>query len=46
MANKIILPQDFSQYDFVAMSRKEPNAKDRLRLLAMAKEASPVKCNI
>ena len=44
MANKIILPQDFSQYDFVAMSRKEPNPKNRLRLLAMAsiKEGKPL----
>jgi transposase len=44
MANKIIFPQDFSQYDFVAMSRKEPNAKNRLRLLAMAniQEGTPL----
>ena len=36
MSNQILLPDDFWDYDFVAMARKEAHAKNRLRLLAMA----------
>ena len=44
MANKIILPQDFLNYDFVAIEKKESNSKNRLRLLAMAhiKDGKPL----
>jgi len=44
MANTIILPQDFLDYDFVAMAKKESNGKNRLRLLAMAhiKDGKPL----
>ena len=36
MARHIILPYDFDQYDFIKLSRKESNPKNRLRLLSMA----------
>ena len=36
MANKILLPHDFFEYNFTAMARKEANARNRVRLLAMA----------
>ena len=44
MANRMILPQDFLNYDFVAMAKHEPKGKNRLRLLAMAhiKEGKPL----
>jgi transposase len=36
MATQILLPNDFLNYDFVAMARKEANSKNRMRLIAMA----------
>ena len=44
MANPILLPQNFASYDFVMMSRKEPNPKNRIRLIAMAniKDGKPL----
>jgi len=36
LANPILLPSEFGSYDFIAMSRKELNTKNRVRLLAMA----------
>jgi hypothetical protein len=30
MANKIILPQDFLNYDFMAMAKKESTGKNSL----------------
>ena len=36
MANPVILPSNFESYNFILMSRKEKNPKNRLRLLAMA----------
>ena len=36
MARHIILPDDFHQYDFAKLARKESNPKNRVRLIAMA----------
>lgn len=36
MANPILLPANFESYNFIAMSRKESNSKNRIRLIAMA----------
>jgi transposase len=36
MSNPICLPANFETYNFVAMSRKEKNPKNRVRLIAMA----------
>ncbi len=36
MANPILLPENFANYDFVSMARKTPHPKDRIRLIAMA----------
>ena len=36
MARQIILPDDFHQYDFAKLARKESNPKNRVRLIAMA----------
>ena len=36
MARHIILPDDFHQYDFTKLARKESNPKNRVRLLSMA----------
>lgn len=36
MSNPIQLPTDFASYDFVAISKVERNAKNKIRLIAMA----------
>ena len=36
MPNRLLLPENFSKYNFVALSKKEPNPKNRLRLIAMS----------
>lgn len=36
LPNPLLLPTDFTRYDFIAMAKKEKNAKNRVRLLAMA----------
>lgn len=36
MSNPIILPANFETYNFIAMSKKEQNPKNRIRLIAMA----------
>lgn len=36
MSNPILLPANFETYNFVAISRKEQNPKNRVRLIAMA----------
>ena len=36
MSNPILLPANFETYDFVAMSKKEQNPRNRIRLIAMA----------
>jgi transposase len=36
MSNPILLPANFETYNFVAMSKKEQNPKNRIRLIAMA----------
>lgn len=44
MSNSILLPKDFMSYDFIKLSKKENNAKNRLRLIAMAhiQEGTPL----
>jgi transposase len=36
MPNPILLPENFSSYDFKEMSKKEPHPANRIRLIAMA----------
>ena len=36
MPNTLLLPENFSSYDFISLAKKEPNPKNRLRLIAMA----------
>jgi transposase len=36
MSNPIQLPADFKTYDFVAMSKKERNSRNKIRLIAMS----------
>ena len=36
MSNPIILPNNFGSYDFIKMSKKEKNPKNKIRLIAMA----------
>ena len=36
MPRKAVLPKDFNSYDFVTLSKNEPNPRARQRLLAMA----------
>ena len=36
MPNRLLLPENFSKYNFVALSKKEPNPRNRLRLIAMS----------
>lgn len=36
MSNPIILPANFKTYNFVAMSKKERNSRNKIRLIAMA----------
>lgn len=36
MSNPILLPANFETYNFVAMSKKEQNPRNRIRLIAMA----------
>ena len=35
MANPILLPHDFASYNFIDMAKKESNAKNKIRYLAM-----------
>lgn len=35
MSNPIHLPANFESYNFVAMSKKERNSKNKIRLIAM-----------
>ena len=36
MPNRLLLPENFSKYNFVELSKKEPNPRNRLRLIAMS----------
>lgn len=36
MSNPILLPANFETYNFVAMSKKERNSRNKIRLIAMA----------
>ena len=36
MANPILLPTNFSEYNFQKLAKKEPNPANRIRLIAMA----------
>ena len=36
MPNTLLLPENFSAYDFVSLAKKEPHPQNRLRLIAMS----------
>ena len=36
MANPILLPENFSDFDFKKLAKNEPNPANRIRLIAMA----------